>query len=168
MLNFVAALVKATKIIEMEKEVDAADRIDTPLSPTFSDSTADSLSRVTSMDDERSEAGQASEADKISLKEAAGFKVFAKSIRQNLQDGTTRNKIREFAKDLHQSTKDGMKKTIVGGLVNDRWIAKMVGKVAATLQKAQGDVGYSGSIPLSLAPYRVLWEEEGRASKLLP
>ncbi|KXT12366.1 hypothetical protein AC579_588 [Pseudocercospora musae] len=164
MLNFVAALVKATKIIEMEKEVDAADRADTPMSPTFSDSTSDGLSRVTSMDEEHSVA----DSEKVSLKEVAGFKVFAKNIRQNLQDGTTKAKIREFAKDLHQTTKDGMKKTIVGGLVNDRWIAKMVGKVAATLQKAQGDVGYSGSIPLPLEPYRALWTEEGKLSKLLP
>ena len=63
---------------------------------------------------------------------------------------------------MHQSTKDGMKKTLVGGLVNDGWIAKMVGKVAATLREARGDVGYSGSIPLPLEPYRALWTEEGK------
>jgi hypothetical protein len=45
----------------------------------------------------------------------------------------------------------------------------MVGRVAATLQKAQGDVGYSGSIPIPLEPYRApLAGVEGTPSKLLP
>ena len=165
LLNFIAALVKATKIIEMEKEVvveAAPDRVDTPVSPTLSESEGfETLSPTISRDsDARSET--------ISMKEVAGFKVFAKSIKQNLRDGAIKGQIKDFAKDLHQSTKDGMKKAVVGGLVNDRWIARMVGKVAATLQKAQGDVGYSGSIPVPLESYRQLWEEEGKLGKILP
>ena len=86
LLNFIAALVKATKIIEMEKEVvDAAsDRVDTPLSPTLPDDDAsDSLSPTISRDSD-------SRSETISMKEVAGFKVFAKNIKQNLRDGTTK------------------------------------------------------------------------------
>lgn len=160
LLNFVAALVKATKIIELEREVDsvAEDRSDTPVSANFPENGPNSPTSPTPDDS----------SETLSMKEVAGFKVFAKNIRQNLRDGTTKNTIKEFAKDLHQSTKDGMRKAAIGGLVNDRWIARMVGKVAATLQKAQGDVGYSGTIPIPLAPYRELWEKEGSPAKILP
>ena len=164
LLNFIAALVKATKIIEMEKEVveAATEPIDTPLSPTaiIADDDASETLSITSQETTQSE--------KLSLKDVAGFKVFAKSIKQNIRDAGIKGQIKEFAKDLHQSTKDGMKKAVVGGLVNDRWIARMVGKVAATLQKAQGDVGYTGGIPVTLEAYRVLWAEEGGLSKILP
>ena len=167
LLNFIASLVKATKMIELEKtvaEVQAtpADTPMSPLSPTSTnfddaDSIASSPSKATS--DDRSETN-------VSMKEVAGFKVFAKHIRQNLKDGTTKAQIKDFAKELHQNAKDGMKKAAVGGLVNDRWIAVLVGKVAAGLQKAQGDVGYSGSIPVALAPYRDT--EDGDLAKILP
>jgi hypothetical protein len=161
LLNFIAALVKATKIIEMEKEVVEAipDRPDTPLSPTLSEDDASETLSTMSRDNG---------SEKLSLKEVAGFKVLAKSIKRNIRDGTIKGQIKDFAKELHQSTKDGMKKAAVGSLVNDRWIARMVGKVAATLQKAQGDIGYSGSIPVPLEPYRRLWDEEGRPAKILP
>jgi hypothetical protein len=161
LLNFIASLVKATKIIELEKEVDetSSAQVDTPMSATFPET---DLSPPLSPDDE-------DRMDKVGIKEVAGFKVFAKNIRQNLRDGTTKASIKEFAKDLHQNTREGMKKAVVGGLVNDRWVAKMVGRVAATLQKAQGDVGYSGSIPIPLEPYRApLAGVEGTPSKLLP
>lgn len=165
LLNFIAALVKATKIIEMEKEVvveAAPDVPDTPLSPALSEfEVSETLSPTMSRDSD-------SRSETISMKEVAGFKVFAKSIKQNIRDGAIKGQIKDFAKELHQSTKDGMKKAVVGGLVNDRWIARMVGKVAATLQKAQGDVGYSGSIPIPLETYRQLWAEEGKQAKILP
>lgn len=167
LLNFIASLVKATKMIELEKtvaEVQAqpVDSPMSPLSPTFdnnddTESIASLPSKANS--DNRSETN-------VSIKEVAGFKVFAKHIRQNLKDGTTKAQIKDFAKDLHQNAKDGMKKAAVGGLVNDRWIAVLVGKVAAGLQKAQGDVGYSGSIPIPLAPYRNT--EHGDLAKILP
>ena len=70
--------------------------------------------------------------------------------------------------DVHQTTRDGMKKTLVGSMVNDRWIAKMVGKIAAHLEKAQGDVGYSGDIPIQLEPYRPGPEDDGMLTKILP
>ena len=104
LLNFIAALAKATKVIELEKGP----------SP---------------MDDEVSG-------------------------------------IKDFAKSLNRSMKDGMKKAMVDGVVNDRWIAKLVGKVTAKLETVQGDIGYSGDIPVALAPYR-LPEGHIEARKLL-
>lgn len=104
LLNFIAALIKATKVVEMEKEPNAMDR------------------------------------------EVTG--------------------LRDFGHSLSKGMKDGMKKAVVGGIVNDQWIAKMVSKVTKQLETAQGDVGYSGSIPVALGPYRL---EEGHPelSKLL-
>ncbi|KAI0124096.1 hypothetical protein BJ170DRAFT_686464 [Xylariales sp. AK1849] len=153
LLNFIAALVKATKIIELEKEVADIDQneVSRPTSPT--------------LDAETTPPNSPPMKANSGVKDVAGFKLMARNIRQNLKDGSYNSSIKEFAKELHQNTKDGMKKAVVGGLVSDRWIAKMVGKTAATLQKAQGDVGYSGGIPIPLAPYR---GTEALPSKLLP
>lgn len=103
-LDFIAALVKATKLVEMEKEPNAMDQ------------------------------------------EVHGVK--------------------DFFSNLNNATKDGLKKAVVSGVVNDRWIAKLVGKVTKVLETAQGDVGYSGNIPVPLKPYREKGIGEG--TKLLP
>jgi hypothetical protein len=95
LLNFVAALVKATKVVELEKEPNAMDG---------------------------------------AFGEFSGFK--------------------DFGRNLHKATRDGMKKAVVGGIVNAQWIAKMVGKVTKRLETAQGDIGYSGNIPVKLDAYR--------------
>ncbi|KAK5124085.1 hypothetical protein LTR08_006101 [Meristemomyces frigidus] len=131
LLYFIGALVKATKIIELEKQADEMEEKDLPASPGADD---DSIKAVPRTD--------------------TGFKSFTKNLRQGLKDGSTRDSIKEFARDVHQSTRDGMKKAMVGTMINDRWIAKMVGKVAAKLEQAQGDLGYSGEIPVALGPYR--------------
>lgn len=104
LLNFIAALVKATKIVEMEKDSDAVET------------------------------------------QNKGFK--------------------DFARNLNHATKDSFKKAVVGGVVNDKWIAKLVGKVTKMLETAQGDVGYSGNIPVALKPYRD--QGIGEATKILP
>lgn len=178
LLNFIAALVKATKIIELEKEVADAD----PSSPTSTRTSIDSRrpsvaisgdSRPTSpttttsptTDDDDAASITSPPKTNVGMKDMAGFKTMARSIRQNLKDGSYNTTLKEFAKELHQNTKDGMKKAAVGGLVNDRWIAKIVGKTAMALQKAQGDIGYSGGIPIPLAPYRGAGD---LPSKLLP
>ena len=93
LLNFVAALVKATKVVELEREADVAEH------------------------------------------EVSTFK--------------------DFAHQLNKGMKDGMKKVVAEGIVNDRWIAKMVGKITKQLETAQGEVGYSGDIPVALGPYRL-------------
>lgn len=93
LLNFIAALVKATKVVELEKEPDA--------------------------------------------------------LEQKLSG------IKEFGQALSKGLRDGVKKTVVDGMVSDKWIAKMVGKVTRNLENAQGDVGYTGDIPVKLANYRL-------------
>lgn len=93
LLAFIAALVKATKVVEMEKESNAVDR------------------------------------------EISGIKDLSKSLTKGM--------------------KDGMKKAVVGGIVNDQWIAKLVAKVTKRLETARGDAGYSGDIPVALGPYRL-------------
>lgn len=92
LLNFIAALVKASKVVEMEKESE----IETKISG-----------------------------------------------------------IKEFGQALSKGMKDGMKKTVVDGIISDKWIAKMVGKITRQLEEAQGDVGYSGDIPVKLEKYRL-------------
>ncbi|KAF7957722.1 hypothetical protein EAE96_003292 [Botrytis aclada] len=69
-------------------------------------------------------------------------------------------------KDAHK----GMKKTIVSATVNDKWIAKMVGKVTKKLEEAKGDIGYAGDIKVPLGPYRLGEEarERGEGDKILP
>jgi hypothetical protein len=105
LLDFIAALVKATKVVEMEKESSATDE------------------------------------------EVHGIK--------------------DFSKALNRGLKEGVKRAVVDGVVNDRWIAKMVGKITRKLEIARGEAGYSGDIPVALGVYRTgLLEVEGE--KLLP
>lgn len=75
--------------------------------------------------------------------------------------------IKEFSRAIGAGLRGGIKKAVVDGVVNERWIAKLVGKITKKLEQAQGDVGYSGDIPVQLAPYRTgLIEIEGE--KILP
>jgi hypothetical protein len=104
LLNFIAALVKATKVVELEKEPSAMDQ--------------------------------------------------------------EVNGLRDFTKSLKQGMKDSMKKAVVDGIVNDRWIAKMVGKITKKLETAQGEVGWAGDIPVKLGIYR-LPDGHEESSKLL-
>ncbi|KFZ16936.1 hypothetical protein V502_04823 [Pseudogymnoascus sp. VKM F-4520 (FW-2644)] len=75
--------------------------------------------------------------------------------------------LRDFTKALNKTAKEGIKKAVVSGVVNDRWIAKLVGKITKKLETAHGDVGYSTGIPVALEGYRKPYlETEG--DKLLP
>lgn len=97
LLNFVSALVKATKVIEMEKEPSALHSMES-------------------------------------------------------------HSLKSISKALHNTVKDNMKRAAVEAVANDKWIAKLVGKVMKKLEEAQGEVGYSGDIPISLEPYRAMAE----------
>jgi hypothetical protein len=110
LLDFIAAVVKATKVVEMEK------------------------------DKEREESEREDE-------EA--------------------NKIVGFGRKVKGGLKDGVKRTVVGGVVNDRWITKMVGKVMRRLETARGEVGYSGDLPVALEVYRNAGWERREGEKLL-
>jgi hypothetical protein len=78
------------------------------------------------------------------------------------------NKIVGFGRKVKGGLKDGAKRTVVGGVVNDRWIAKMVGKVTKRLETARGEVGYSGDLPVALEVYRNAGWERREGEKLLP
>jgi len=176
LLIFVAALVKATKIIEIDREVEKfnSDRpVDTPDSRSR---TPRSMS-ITSVDTADSIEGLSNrvQTDITPTGKGNRFKAFTKNLQQNLRDASiqmadtySKENMREMIRDVHQHTKDGMKKTVVASMVNDRWIAKMVGKIASNLARAQGDLGYSGAIPVPLEPYRPGPRDDGMLSKLLP
>ncbi|KAE8443159.1 hypothetical protein EG329_002328 [Mollisiaceae sp. DMI_Dod_QoI] len=106
LLDFIATLIKATKVVEMEKEPSVMDE------------------------------------------EVHGIKEFSKALRGGL--------------------KEGVKRAVVDGVVNERWIAKMVGKVTRKLEKARGDAGYSGELPVPLEVYRKTGWREMEGEKLLP
>ena len=53
----------------------------------------------------------------------------------------------------------------VDAVANDRWIAKLVGKIIGRLESAKCDLWYTRLVPVSLEPYRMAAEEE---IKLLP
>ena len=209
LLNFIAAIVKATKIIEIEKDMDddsqetpsaavseagkkaeAADKEDVP-------ATASTFAFENGIDDDDSvppspikHAASFPFRKDPTLSTNANIKSFARHVRANLSISNPASptnaagaKIKEIArdfgqttkdlhqttmgnmKDFHQNTLDNMKKAVVNVAVNDRWIAKMVGKIATHLAKAQGDVGYSGGIPVELKGYR---GDGTWATKILP
>ncbi|KAI4724267.1 hypothetical protein E4T49_07995 [Aureobasidium sp. EXF-10728] len=103
LLDFIAALVKATKIVEMDKVEKSLD------------------------------------------KEIHGFREFTKAVKTDLNDK--------------------MRRVAVDAAANDKWIAKLVGKVTKKLETMQGDIGYSGDLPVPLDVYRKKAEP---GSKLMP
>jgi hypothetical protein len=159
LLNFVAALVKATKVVEFEKDVSEDDNAAPQCGPDPKLGLDRTLSFADSVDSV--ETDLSSEP----AKKTSRFKTFSKRTLQSLTDGTTKEDLRELTRDFHRASKDGFKKVAIAGMVNDRWIAKMVGRVAARLEQAHGELGYSSDIPIALGPYR---PKTHLASKLLP
>jgi hypothetical protein len=62
--------------------------------------------------------------------------------------------LNDFKKLINTGLRESVKKVTVNAAANDRWIAKMVGKITKKLESAHGDVGYAGAIPVLLKPYR--------------
>lgn len=151
LLDFVAALVKATKFIEIEKSLEERNAEEAAAGVVVDDDDLpDTVSEISI------------ELDSESLRSPTSpikFKDSVKAFNSNLKDSI---------KTMNKRVNTGMEKTwrrgIVGGMANDRWIAKLVGKVMKTLETVRGDVGYSGDIPVPLKPYRLRAET---ASKLL-
>ncbi|KAF2466225.1 uncharacterized protein BDR25DRAFT_377312 [Lindgomyces ingoldianus] len=143
LLNFVAATVKATKVIEMDRgfeEVKSLRELKRTGTNTSVSSEASSLMSIDGSDQDQ---------------EKKSFKSFMRKMDQGM-------------KDAGVNMKDGMRKAgvnTVNAMANDRWIAKLVGKITRKLEKAQGDVGYSGNLPVKLEWYRARAEPD---SKLLP
>jgi protein-tyrosine-phosphatase len=71
----------------------------------------------------------------------------------------------EMARSLEDDFTKSFKRVAVDAVTNDRWIAKLVGKTVRRLEDARGYVGYTGLVPIPLAPYRAKAEDE---IKLLP
>lgn len=172
LLAFIAALVKATKIIEFDKEVERMDPDNEDMRPLSRASTAASTTSVDSTASMKASASHKRvQSDITPSSPGSRFKAFTKNIQQNLRDASidtanavTKENITNFVKDVQKSSK----KAVVGSIVNDRWIAKMVGKIAQNLARAQGDLGYSGNIPIQLEQYRPKKGGDGELTKLLP
>lgn len=126
LLDFVAAVVKASKIIEMEHGNTVDDVVDKVVEDV-------------------------SDADSVS-----SFSSDIKAKKRSIKDWT---------RAMGTTVSNNARRVAVDAVTNDRWIAKMVGKVTRRLESTRGDLGYSGAIPVPLAPYRALAED---ATKLLP
>jgi hypothetical protein len=161
LLNFVAALVKATRIIEMEKDhedmvLKRAETLEFEESLFRTDSIASDSASIASTDTGDTVGSIGSTTSTMRPKGTEGFNKFMRKMDRGF-------------KDMNTNVKDGMRKAginTVSAVANDRWIAKIVGNIMRKLEKAQGDVGYSGLIPIELAYYRDRAEYD--YSKLLP
>jgi hypothetical protein len=155
LLNFIAAIVKASKVIE-------------------TDQTFEEMKSIREM--KRVSTGGLAVPDS----DAASIKSVDSAISTMSEDTLTgtnpeRKTLKSFLKKVDTGFKDAGVKTMEGmrraglstasAMANDRWIAKWVGKILMKLEKAQGDVGYSGNVPISLAKYREKAEFE---TKILP
>jgi hypothetical protein len=165
LLNFVAATVKATKVIEVEKGHEelvlkraATDKLELEIKRT--DSVASGASETVGSDN----ASNAS-ADSVESEPAT---IASQQSSASQRTSTFGARMNQTFKGMNTKVKDGWRKagiTTVNVVANDRWIAKIVGNIMRKLEKAQGDVGYSGLIALPLAEYR---ERAETLSKLLP
>ena len=226
LLDFVAALVKATKIIEMEKDPHQPDPLSSPSKDSLIE--PDTVNDVDSIAEDEEPVEDDASVLSVSPPKRNNFDLSMQKLRKTKTWGRTfyhsnlsnaesipddasmtspvdgpgpavdefgeilskrnsidvtidvtaekmknlNNKTRTWAKDLGAKSKalnsnirDSMKRVAIDAVANDRWIAKLVGKVTKSLETAVGEIGYSGNIPVSLAPYRALAERE---TKLLP
>lgn len=144
MLNFIAAIVKATKVIESDKSFEEAKVLRELKRVSTNGSDTESVSSMNS-----------AASDATTITEDKSFKAFLRKVDSGF-------------KDASQKTAAGMRKagvSTVSAMANDRWIASLVGKITRKLEKAQGEVGYSGDVPIGLAEYRLRHEED---AKILP
>ncbi|KAL5117194.1 hypothetical protein ACEQ8H_004882 [Pleosporales sp. CAS-2024a] len=151
LLNFIAALVKATKVIESDKSFEEAKvlRELKRVSATSGDSDVESVASVDT----------ANTTDttntNTTINSERGFKNFLKKVDSGFKDASAKTMV-------------GMRKAgvnTVSAMANDRWIASLVGKITRKLEKAQGEVGYSGDVPIPLDKYRIRHES---LTKILP
>jgi hypothetical protein len=171
LLNFVAATVKATKVIESDKDFEELKSLrelrrgstssSTPSSPT-PDNASDALSIASGV------------SGTSTLDATSDFKIDAalnpSTNQQSEPKGlkTFLRKVDTGLKEARFNMRDGMRKAglnTASAMANDRWIAKLVGKLVRKLEKAQGEVGYSVNVALQLQEYRDKHEFE---SKILP
>ena len=168
LLDFTAVLVKASKIVEMEKELEAATsptnsaQASPTLTPAASHShlSADDAASISSiLSDAESEVSQFSERTDGGDDEES--RMLGKTKKRSSTFG---NKINGKLKSA--GLKAGMKRMVVDTVVNERWISRLVGKVMRKMEKAKGEVGYAAEIPMPLKYYRD--KAIGEAEKILP
>jgi hypothetical protein len=151
LLNFIAALVKATKVIESDKSFEEA-KVLRELKRASAASMDSDVESVDSVDTTNTAQTTDSTATVGSEK---GFKNFLRKVDTGFKDASAKTMV-------------GMRKAgvnTVSAMANDRWIASLVGKITRKLEKAQGEVGYSGEVPIPLGKYRVRHESQ---TKILP
>jgi hypothetical protein len=151
LLNFVAAIVKATKVIESDKSFEEAKvlRELKRVSTMSSDSEVESVASVDTTNTNNTTDTTAT------INSEKGFKNFLKKVDTGFKDASAKTMV-------------GMRKAgvnTVSAMANDRWIASLVGKVTRKLENAQGEVGYSGEVPIPLDKYRRRHESQ---TKILP
>lgn len=124
LLDFVAALVKASKIAEFER-----------------------------LADEREEEGgeEEEEGEKVEDEDEEDEE---NGVGSDQPEKRERRSLRDLSIALKGRVKDSMKRTLVDSVVSDRWIAKMVGRITKKFEGAMGEAGYSGDIPVKLEAYR--------------
>lgn len=152
LLNFVAAIVKATKVIESEKDFEEAKT----LRELKRISTNGTDSEVSSLASLKTNGTSNTDTTQTSLNpDEKRFKTFLKKVDSGFKEASNKTVV-------------GMRKaghSTVNAMANDRWIARLVGKIMKKLEHAQGEIGYSGEVPIALSNYRVRHESE---TKLLP
>jgi len=160
LLNFVAALVKATKLIELNKAGNQGPTTYGSYGATAPDP------ETSSIDGEENISPTLTHANTMNSMSTTASHINSKF--KNIYSNHMRD-VKGFTKDLTKSLASdiqrGIKRTTVDAVVNDRWIAKLVGKIAKNLEQMRGDVGYSGELPIALGPYRDRAEPE---KKILP
>ncbi|KAJ1323361.1 hypothetical protein MN608_11510 [Microdochium nivale] len=156
LLNFIAALVKATKLIERDNAFEEA-KNKSLQSPTKASGGADSDSHEVESVSSVGTAGSVDTADTTltTRSDASGFRELLKKVDTGIKTTSVK-------------TVEGMRKaglSTLSAMANDRWIAALVGKVTRKLESAQGEVGYSFDLPVPLAEARSKHEF---LTKLLP
>lgn len=155
LLNFVAAIVKATKVIESDKSFEEAKVLrELKRVSTMSSDISDGES-VASFETAQTANTTNTNDTNVTINSDKGFKNFLKKVDTGFKDASAKTMV-------------GMRKAgvnTVSAMANDRWIASLVGKITRKLENAQGEIGYSGEVPIPLAKYRVRHES---ATKILP
>ncbi|KAJ3572429.1 hypothetical protein NPX13_g5054 [Xylaria arbuscula] len=171
LLNFAAALVKATKVIELEKDHEAVLLKRAETRTTRDDPLASETIVVeTAAGDEDSTSSEKSdESNRSAVNSERSAPNSAVSVLSSPKSSVLlAGRMNQTFKDMNLKMMDGWRKAgrnSINVVANDRWIAKIIGNIMRKLERAQGDVGYSGLIALPLAEYRAKAETD---AKILP
>lgn len=182
LLNFTAALVKASKVIENDKDFEelkslretrrnSVSGVSSPkptsrptspsgvseLSDTLSISSTPSTSTLDTVNSDLTTPTPSTLSETPTTTNKPAFKSFLQKIDTGLREA--KFGARDTTRKLWHGT--------ASAVANDRWIAKMVGKLLRKLERARGEVGYAVDVKLGLEEWRVSpkWEDEG---KILP